>query len=76
MKLQVEGRNIRCELDGTKTYDRYVGVCFLDRRDIGISIIASGLAIDCTRYSKGRYAKYETEGAKRSIKLPKYCKSK
>jgi hypothetical protein len=38
--------------------------------DIGISIIASGLAIDCPRYPKGHYAKYETEAAKRSIKLP------
>jgi micrococcal nuclease len=76
MKRLVEGRNVSCELDGTKTYDRYVGVCSLDGKDIGISIIASGLAIDCPRYSKGRYAKYETEAAKRSIKLPKYCRVK
>ena len=76
MKRQVQGRNVRCELDGTKTYDRYVGVCSLDGKDIGISIIASGLAIDCPRYSKSRYAKYETEAAKRSIKLPKYCRVK
>ena len=76
MKQQVEGKNIRCELDGTKTYDRYVGVCSLDGKDIGISIIASGLAIDCPRYSKGHYAKYETEAAKKSIKLPKYCRLK
>ena len=74
MKRLVKGKNIRCELDGTKTYDRYVGACFLNGKDIGVSIILSGLALDCPRYSKGRYAKYETEAAKRFIKLPKYCR--
>ena len=76
MKRLVEGRSVRCELDGTKTYDRYVGVCFLNGKDIGISIIVSGLAIDCPRYSKGHYTKYETKAAKKSIKLPKYCRAK
>ena len=42
MKRLVEGRSVRCELDGTKTYDRYVGVCFLNGKDIGIFIITSG----------------------------------
>ena len=76
MKRLVEGRSVRCELDGTKTYDRYVGVCFLNGKDIGISIIVSGLAIDCPRYSKGHYTKYETKAAKKSIKLPMYCRVK
>ena len=76
MKRLVEGRSVRCELDGTKTYDRFVGVCFLNGKDIGISIIVSGLAIDCPRYSKGHYTKYETKAAKKSIKLPKYCRAK
>ena len=26
----VNGRTVRCELDGTRTYDRCVGTCFLD----------------------------------------------
>jgi endonuclease YncB( thermonuclease family) len=76
MKRLVEGKKVRCELDGANTYDRYVGTCFLNDKNIGISIIVSGLAIDCPRYSKGRYAKYETEAAKRSIKPPKYCRVK
>ena len=76
MKRLVEGKKVRCELDGRKTYDRYVGACFLNGKNISISIIVSGLAIDCPRYSKGRYAKYETETAKRIINLPKYCRVK
>ena len=48
----VMGKSVLCKLNGEKTYDRFVGVCFLDNKDIGISIIEAGLAIDCPRYSK------------------------
>ncbi len=76
MRQLVEGERVRCELDGTKTYDRYVGVCFRDGKDIGIAVIAAGLALDCPRYSKGHYAVYETKDGLRTIKLPKYCRAK
>ncbi len=33
----VMGKSVLCELNGEKTYDRFVGVCFLDNKDIGIS---------------------------------------
>jgi endonuclease YncB( thermonuclease family) len=47
---------------------------FLNSKDIGASVIAAGLALDCPRYSGGRYAEYEIEGAAAKIKLPKYCR--
>jgi endonuclease YncB( thermonuclease family) len=72
----VIGRLVLCRLTGAKTYDRFVGICFLDRQDIGETIIAEGLALDCPRYSKGRYAKFQTAAAKMMIKLPDYCKKK
>lgn len=72
----VMGKRVRCELNGEKTHDRFVGTCYLDGQDIGASVIAAGLALDCPRYSGGRYAEYEVEGAVAKIKLPRYCQLK
>jgi endonuclease YncB( thermonuclease family) len=69
----VEDKSVRCELDGTKTYDRFVGTCYLDGRDIGEAVIAAGLALDCPQFSGGRYAEFEVVAAREAIKLPKYC---
>ena len=33
-----------------KTYDRFVGVCHLDGKDIGLAVIKAGLALDCPRF--------------------------
>jgi micrococcal nuclease len=73
MQELVLNKSVYCELNGEKTYDRFVGICYLNNKDIGISVIEAGLAIDCPRYSNGMYAEYETLEARQVIKLPKYC---
>ena len=73
MRDLVLGKPIRCELNGKKTYDRLVGTCYLDGEDIGIAIISAGLALDCPRYSGGRYSEHEVAEAQDQIKLPGYC---
>jgi len=55
----VHGRTVRCELDGSRTYDRCAGVCFLDGEDIAVEMVRRGLARDCPRFSGGRYAVIE-----------------
>lgn len=70
----VMGKHVRCELNGSKTHDRFVGICYLDEQDIGATVIGTGLALDCPRFSGGRYAEYEVEGAAARMKLPGYCK--
>ena len=70
----VMGKQLRCELSGKKTYDRFVGTCYLGEQDIGAAVVAKGLALDCPRYSKGRYAEYEVKGITEKVKLPRYCK--
>tara|TARA_B110000305_G_scaffold144808_1_gene160996 strand:- start:134 stop:565 length:432 start_codon:yes stop_codon:yes gene_type:complete len=70
----VMGKRVRCELDGSKTHDRFVGVCYLDGKDIGATVTAKGLALYCPRFSGGRYAGYEIEGAGAKMKLPGYCR--
>ena len=67
----VMGKPVRCEMTGAKTYDRFVGTCYLGGKDIGISVIEAGLALDCPRFSGGRYAEYEKAGT--GIVLPGYC---
>jgi endonuclease YncB( thermonuclease family) len=37
-------RTIRCERDGTPTYDRCAGVCYLDEADISEIMVHRGLA--------------------------------
>jgi micrococcal nuclease len=69
----VDGKNVRCELTGAKTYDRLVGTCCLDGMDVGIAVISAGLALDCPRYFGGRYAGYEVARAQENMKLPEYC---
>jgi micrococcal nuclease len=69
----VMGKRVRCELNGEKTHDRFVGVCYLSDWDIGAAVIQAGLALDCPRFSGGRYKAVETEAAQSRIKLPRYC---
>ena len=74
MRDLVNGKSVRCELTGAKTYDRLVGTCYLGDRDIGEAVISAGLALDCPRYSGGRYVQDELASARAAIKLPGYCK--
>ncbi|MAB14567.1 thermonuclease family protein [Parvibaculum sp.] len=72
MKRLVNGKTVRCDLNGEKTYDRLVGTCYVDGRDIGEAVIRAGLARDCPRYSGGRYAHVEPPQAA-SLPFPEYC---
>ena len=63
---------VTCSLTGEKSYDRFVGTCWLDGADIAGELVAAGLGRDCPRYSGGRYAALERDSAK-SMPLPGYC---
>lgn len=67
-------RNVECSLNGERSYDRYIGVCFADGHDIGAEVIAAGHALDCQRYSGGRYSHLETSAARSRIRRAKYCR--
>ena len=73
MKHLVNGKTVRCDLNGEKTYDRLVGTCYVNGRDIGEAVIAAGMARDCPRYSGGRYASAEQPQAA-SLPFPGYCR--
>ena len=74
MKRIIGDKTVRCELNGERSYERLVGVCFLpDGTDIGAEIIRRGLALDCQRYSHGRYRGDEVPGVREIIHAAPYC---
>jgi micrococcal nuclease len=70
----------RCELDGDRTYDRCVGICYLQGEEMSDIMVHRGLARDCPRFSRGRYAEAESQAAAagaaigRIYTLPEYCR--
>ncbi|MEP1201646.1 MULTISPECIES: thermonuclease family protein [Rhodobacterales] len=74
MKRYLRGKTLNCELNGDRTYDRWVGVCFTDEgHDIGAVMVANGFALDCRRYSDGRYRSLEPAGARSRLPQSRYC---
>ena len=73
MDRLVRGETVTCRLNGDRTYDRWVGICFLDGQDIAAIAVASGHALDCRRYSGGRYRDLETPAARSRIRRAGYC---
>lgn len=73
MTRLVQGQTVACQLNGQRTYDRWAGVCFLERQDIGAIAVANGHALDCRRYSGGWYRDLETPAARSRISRARYC---
>nr|WP_302477120.1 thermonuclease family protein [Ruegeria arenilitoris] len=73
MADHLRGKTVTCKLNGERTYDRWVGVCYVDGEDIGAASIAAGHALDCRRYSGGRYRRLETPEARARIVRAGYC---
>jgi endonuclease YncB( thermonuclease family) len=69
----VQGRTSRCELDGERTPDRCVGVCYLDGADISEVMVHRGVVRDCAWYSQGRYAEAERQAAAEGAAIGRTC---
>ncbi|CUH53577.1 thermonuclease family protein [Shimia sp. R11_0] len=69
----LRGKSVKCDLTGERSYDRHIGVCYADGEDIGAAVIAAGHALDCARYSGGRYRHLERPSAKSRIARARYC---
>lgn len=68
----MKGHRVSCELDGTTSHDRVVGICYVEGKDVAAELVRRGLARDCPRFSGGRYKELETASA-RLLPLPPYC---
>lgn len=82
IKDMVLGKQVRCELTGKQTYDRCVGVCYIDGTNIEEELVRIGLARDCPRFSGGRYREVEQAAAdqgatiRETFRLPGYCRAR
>ncbi len=47
-------RVLRCVDLGQRSYDRIVGRCYLDGRDLGVKLIEAGAARPCLRFARGQ----------------------
>ena len=70
-----QGKAVRCVLDGTRTQEPEIGICYIDGRDIAGSVIKAGLARDCPAFSGGRYRAIEKPEAMK-LPSPDYCSTK
>ena len=74
MRRIVGDQVVRCQLNGERSYERLVGICFLpDGTDIGAEIVRRGLALDCARWSHDRYRALEPAGVREIIRAAPYC---
>jgi endonuclease YncB( thermonuclease family) len=74
MRRIIGDQVVRCELNGERSYEWWVGVCYLtDGTDIGAEIIRRGLALDCRRWSSGRYRSLEPAGIRDVLRQEPYC---
>lgn len=73
MVAYLRGKDVECRLNGERSYDRWIGVCYANGVDIGAAVIAAGHALDCARYSGARYLKLETPAAKSRLRRASYC---
>jgi endonuclease YncB( thermonuclease family) len=80
MRALVLGHELRRELDGERTHDRCVAVCYLKAEHIGEAMVRQRLAQDCPRLSGGGYRSDEIQAAaagatiRNSYVLPGYCR--
>ncbi len=75
MKDLVLNQAVVCRLNGERSYDRLIGICWRGETDVARALIKAGLGRDCPRYSGGRYAGDEPQSVK-TMPLPGYCISR
>ena len=73
LQTAIAGRSVTCQPNGDVTYGRIVAVCFSGGADLAAMVIASGAALDCARYSGGRYRQFETPEARARLPRAGYC---
>lgn len=61
-----KGQKITAKIEPGMSYDRLVATCYLpDGRDLSAEMVRRGLALDWPKFSGGKYAHLEAEGARK-----------
>lgn len=70
----IAGANVTCIFTGDRSYSRSVARCYIGDSEINRSMVASGWALDCPKYSGGRYRQDEAPGARAKLIQKLYCR--
>jgi micrococcal nuclease len=63
-----QGQEVRAVFDGSLSHDRSVATCFLsDGRDLSAEMVKAGMALDWTKFSKGKYLGLEPDGVRKRL---------
>ena len=73
MQFIIGSNQVTCNLNGGKSYERYVGTCYVKGIDLGIAMVAAGYALDCAHYSHGVYRQFEPSDARKHLIQKPYC---
>ena len=60
----IGSKDVNCKLTGDKTYDRFVGTCSVNGKDLGAFMVESGWGRDWPKFSDGKYAAAEKKARK------------
>ena len=66
--------NVTCVFTGAYSYKRNIARCYIGDTEINRSIVASGRALDCPKFSGGRYRQDEAPGARSRLRQKPYCR--
>jgi endonuclease YncB( thermonuclease family) len=73
LKEIVRGVEVSCQVVG-KSYNRAVAYCVTETGvDVNAEIIRRGFALDCGRYSRGKFRRLEPAGARSRLLQKPYC---
>jgi endonuclease YncB( thermonuclease family) len=73
MQFLVNVDEITCTLTGERSYERYIGSCFNRGADLAAGMVANGKALDCARYSHGKYRQFEPKDVRLRLIQKNYC---
>ncbi len=73
MQEIVQGKFVTCRVSDEQIDQQRLGTCTADGEDIAAAMVASGLALDCERFSLGRYRAMEPEGARNGRAPSQFC---
>jgi len=72
--MMIGSEPITCKLTGERSYHRYIGTCYSHTGiDLAADMVRFGYALDCARYSKGKYRGLETKDARKVLSQKTYC---
>jgi len=68
---------VRCFPVGDPSHGRPVAHCYTsDSRSLNASMVSMGKALDCPRYSRGEFARFEPANIRLKLKQKSYCNTR